>query len=114
MNPAPSRHAQIRDAAETYYREHGRYVEAHNEVAIVYALAARIDRPLAPHTFEEFLTAIHRREITLTGNGGIWDGAREIWPNAPEQDYTQARDQRAQHQDADITALIIALTGETP
>lgn len=109
---APSRHAQIRNGAESYYKEFGPYVETYGQDVAVATLAAQIGRPLTIATFEEILNAIYSRDITMTGLGGIWDGEREIWPNA--EDYTQARDVRAQHQDADITALIIALTGETP
>lgn len=112
MNPAPSKHAQIRDAAETYYKEFGEYVETYGQEVAVAQLAASISRGLTVPAFEEILAKIRERDITETGNVGIWDGDREIWPN--ETDYTQARDQQAQHQDADVTAIIIALTGETP
>ena len=112
MSPAPSKHAQIRDAAETYYKEFGEYVETPGQEVAVANLAARIDRWITTTTFEEILAKIRERDITETGNAGIWDGEREIWPN--ESDYIQARDQQAQHQDADVTAIIIALTGETP
>ena len=107
INPsAPRTPRQILDA---YYATHGTEVQQQEGANLIAALGRRIGSTtnLTVGNLEDALGAIHRLSVIGDNSVGLWNGAREVWPN--ELDYAAVKADHLDKQDQLITCAMRAL-----